>query len=66
LSTCFWSLWDNEWMPWNIWHCNHVNNASSFFLFFSFFKKDFIYLCYVSTLLLPLDTPEEGIRSHYR
>jgi hypothetical protein len=26
----------------------------------------FIYLMYVSTLSLSSDTPEEGIRSHYR
>jgi hypothetical protein len=29
-------------------------------------KKRFIYLMYVSTLQLSSDTPEEGIRSHYR
>jgi len=32
-------------------------------LFFFFLK---IYLLYISTLLLSSDTPEEGIRSHYR
>jgi hypothetical protein len=30
------------------------------------FLKIFIYFMYVGTLLLPLDTPEEGIRSRYR
>jgi len=33
-------------------------------LFFFFFLK--IYLLYITTLLLSSDTPEEGIRSHYR
>jgi len=30
------------------------------------FLLRFIYLFYVGTLLLSSDTPEEGIRSHYR
>jgi hypothetical protein len=29
-------------------------------------KERFIYLFYMSTLLLSSDIPEEGIRSHYR
>jgi hypothetical protein len=34
--------------------------------FFFFFKKRFVYLLYVSTLLLSSDTPEEGVRSRFR
>jgi hypothetical protein len=30
------------------------------------FFKDFIYFMYMSTVLLSSDTPEEGIRFHYR
>ena len=38
-----------------------------FFLFIYLFIYLFIiYLMYMSALLLPSDTPEEGIRSHYR
>jgi hypothetical protein len=32
----------------------------------TFFLKRVIYFMYVSTLSLSSDTPEEGIRSHYR
>ena len=32
----------------------------------SFFKKRIIYLLFVSTLSLSSDTPEEGVRPHYR
>jgi hypothetical protein len=35
--------------------------------FFSFLFKDlFIYFIHMSTLSMSSDTPEEGIRSHYR
>lgn len=36
----------------------------AYFTFFSFLKKEFflkIYFIYMSTLLLPSDTPEDGI-----
>jgi hypothetical protein len=36
------------------------------YLLFFFKKKRIIYFIYVSTLLLFLDTPEEGIKPHYR
>jgi hypothetical protein len=47
------------------------NNSFLFlsFLSFSFLslkKKRFIYFMYMSMPLLSSDTPEEGIRSHYR
>ena len=34
-------------------------------VFWLFFFLRFIYLLYVSTLLLSSDTPEEGVRTHY-
>jgi hypothetical protein len=40
--------------------------GSILFFFFFFFFLRFIYLMYMSTLQLFSDTPEEGIRSHYR
>jgi hypothetical protein len=45
---------------------DHQSHLSSPFVFYtaSFFFLRFIYFMYVSTLLLPSGTPEEGIGSH--
>jgi hypothetical protein len=43
----------------------HVAEAGDFFEFF-FFLRFIFYFMYMSTPLLSSDTPEEGIRSHYR
>jgi hypothetical protein len=45
-------------------HLNHSYNLSNSWLLFFFLR--FVYLLYISTLLLSSDIPEEAIRSHYR